>query len=255
MRAFAVVAIAVISLITRPADAQNASAAPLQVLSSNGIKTALERLRPEAERAIGRQIAIRFSSSAALKQSIDGGEAFDVAILTPEMVDALIGSGALRSGTKQTLALIDVAVGVRAGSPLVDISTPDAIKRRLLAARSLTWTEGGGASAANFAMLDALGIRDQLATRIVLQRVPGVASETVARGEHELVLLPLSEIQGVPGVTVLGLLPAQFQRAVVMTAGIAARTHAANAAAALVGFLTSATAAHALEAAGMKPAR
>jgi molybdate transport system substrate-binding protein len=236
------------------AGAQNA-AVPLRVLCSNGIRAAMERLLPDAERAIGQPLSIRFSSSAALKQSIDQGEAFDVAILTPELVDGLIRDGTLRAGTRRDLAAIDLAVGVRAGAPRADISTPDAIRRRLLAARSLTWTEGGASSAAIFAMLDALELRERLAARIVLQRVPGTAAETVARGEHELVLLPLSEIQSVPGVAVLGLLPAPFQRPVVMTAGVAARTRAPGAAAAFVSFLTSATAARALEAAGMKPSR
>jgi len=246
---------ALCSLLAVRADAQSAANPPLRVLSSNGIKAALERLVPDAERSLGRRLAIRFSSSASHKQSIDKGEAFDVAILTPELIEELIRAGTVRAGTRQDLASIDLAVGVRAGTPRADISTPDAIKRRLLAAQSLTWTEGGAASAANLAMLDALGIRHELASRIVVQRVPGVASETVARGENELVLLPLSEIQGVPGVAVLGLLPSQFQRPVVMTAGIAARAHAPGAAAALVAFLRRATAVRVLEAAGMKPAR
>lgn len=234
---------------------QNTGIAPLRVLCSNGIRAAMERLLPDAERAIGRPLSIRFSSSTALKQLIDQGEAFDVAILTPALIDELMQRGTLRAGTRRDLASIDLAVGMRAGEPRVDISTPDAIRRRLLAARSLTWTEGGAASAANIAMIDALGLRDELTPRIVVQRVPGVASETVARGENELVLLPLSEIQGVPGVDVLGLLPAPFQRPVVMTAGVAARTRAPGAAAALVGFLRSDAAARTVEAAGMKPAR
>ena len=255
MRSRALIGAALCSLVTTSAGAQNAAGAPLRVLCSNGIRVAMERLLPEAERAIGRRVSIRFSSSAALKQSIDQGEAFDVAILTPALVDELSRTGTLRAGTRTDLASVDLAVGVRAGSPKTDISTPDAMRRRLLAARSLTWTEGGAASAANLAMIEALGLREQLASRIVVQRVPGVAAETVARGENELVLLPLSEIQHAEGVEVLGLLPASFQRPVVMTAGIAARTAAADAAAALVGFLSGAGAAPALTAAGMKPAR
>lgn len=255
MRTPVLIAAALCLLTAMRADAQNAAHAPLRVLSSNGIRVALEKLVPDAERATGRRVATRFSSSAALKQSIDRGEAFDVAILTPALIDELIERGTLRAGTRKDLASIDLAVGMRAGEPRVDISTPDAIRRRLLAARSLTWTEGGAASAANLAMIDALGLRDELTPRIVVQRVPGVASETVARGQNELVLLPLSEIQGVPGVDVLGLLPAAFQRPVVMTAGIAARTGAEDAAAAFVRFLSGPTAAAVVAAAGMKPVR
>jgi molybdate transport system substrate-binding protein len=246
---------AVLWSLVAPAGAQRATDEPLRVLSSNGIRAALEKLVPDAERATGRRVSIRFSSSAALKQAVDQGEAFDVALLTPEIIDELIRTGTVRAGTRKDLASIDLAVGVRAGSPKTDISTPDAMRRRLAAARSLTWTEGGAASTANLAMIEALGLREQLASRIVVQRVPGVASETVAHGEHELVLLPLSEIQGVAGVEVLGLLPAPFQRPVVMTAGIAAHTRAREAAAALVAFLSGPHAAPVLIAAGMKPAR
>lgn len=255
MRTTAVIAALLLASLAAPAGAQRAADKPLRVLSSNGIRAALEKLVPDAERAAGRRIAIRFSSSTALKQSIDKGEAFDVAILTPEIIEELTRAGTVRAGTRTDLASIDLAVGVRAGSPKTDISTPDAMRRRLAAARSLTWTEGGAASTANLAMIEALGLREQLASRIVVQRVPGVASETVARGEHELVLLPLSEIQGVAGVEVLGLLPAPFQRPVVMTAGIAAHTRAPETAAALVAFLSGPHAAPVLIAAGMKPAR
>lgn len=255
MRTTTLIAAALFSLVTAPAGAQRAADAPLRVLSSNGIRVALEKLIPDAERAIGRGISIRFSSSAALKQSIDAGEAFDVAILTPQLVDELIRKGTLRAGTRKDLASIDLAVGVRAGSPKTDISTPDAMRRRLAAARSLTWTEGGAASTANLAMIEALGLRHELASRIVVQRVPGIAAETVARGENELVLLPLSEIQGVPGVDVLGLLPAQFQRPVVMSAGIAGHTAARDAAAGVIAFLSGPNAAPVLTAAGMTPAR
>lgn len=215
----------------------------------------MERLLPDAERAVGRPLSIRFSSSTALRQSIDQGDAFDLAILTPDMIDALIRSGRIQAGTRRDIASVDLAVGARAGNPKADISSADAIRRRLLAARSMTWTEGGASSAPVLAMIRALGLEEQLEPRIVLQRVPGTAAEAVARGEHEIFFAPVSEIQTVPGIEVLGLLPAPFQRPVVMTAGVAAGTRAPGAAAALVAFLTSATAARALEAAGMKPSR
>jgi molybdate transport system substrate-binding protein len=214
----------------------------------------MEHLLSDAERAVGRRISVRYSSSTALKQSIDQGEAFDLAILTPDIVDALVKAGRIRTGTHTDVASVDLAVGVRAGAPKGDIGTPDAMRRRLLAARSLTWTEGGASSVPVTAMLRALGIEEQVSSRIVLQRVPGTAAETVARGENELVFAPRSEIQTVDGVEVLGLFPKEFQRPVVMTAGIAASTRAADAAGALIRFLVSPGAAPALHAAGMRPA-
>jgi molybdate transport system substrate-binding protein len=110
----------------------------IRVLCSNGIKAAMETLVPEAERATGRTIAIQFSSSAVLKRSIEGGEPFDVAILTPGIVDDLIKTGKIQAGTHTDLASAALAVGVRAGAPKADVGTPEAMKRTLLAARSIT---------------------------------------------------------------------------------------------------------------------
>ncbi len=214
----------------------------------------MEQLLPNAERAIGRRIDVRYSSSTALRQSIDKGEPFDLAILTPNLIDELVKTGRVRNGTRTDIASVDLAVGIRAGAPKADVGTPDAMKRRLLAARSLTWTEGGASSEPVAAMLRALGIEEQVRSRIVLQHVPGTAAETVARGENELVFAPRSEIQTVAGVEVLGLFPKEFQRPIVMTAGIAASARDANAAEALIRFLMSPGAAPALQATGMKPA-
>jgi molybdate transport system substrate-binding protein len=214
----------------------------------------MEQLRPDAERAIGHHISIKYSSSTALRQTIDQGEAFDLAILTPDIVATLVKTGHIRAGTATDVASADLAVGIRAGARKDNVETPDAMKRRLLAARSLTWTEGGASAAPVEAMLRTLGIAEQLRPRIVLQRVPGIAADTVAHGDNELVFAPRSEIQNVAGVEMLGLLPREFQRPVVVTAGIGAHARDEAGAAALIRFLTSPAAASALEAAGMTPA-
>ena len=213
----------------------------------------MERVLPDAERMLGRRIEVRYSAATVLKQSIEGGEAFDAAILTPEVVDALMKTGHLRTGSRADVASIELAVGIRAGAPKASVHTADGMKRRLLAARSLTWTEGGASSGATLAMLRALGIEEQIRPRLVLQRVPGIAAETVARGENELVFAPRSEIQTVPGVEVLGLFPPEFQRPVVMTAVIGAAARDASAAAEFVRFLIGPRASPALRDAGMTP--
>jgi molybdate transport system substrate-binding protein len=225
----------------------------IRVLCSNGIKAAMEALIPEAERATGRTIVIQFSSSAVLKRSIDGGEPFDLAILTPGIVDDLIKAGKIQAGTHADLASAALAVGVRAGAPRADVGTPEAMKRTLLAARSITYTKEGAASAAIANMLRSLGVQDQLASRTTLQTVPGRAAETVATGEHELVFAPVSEIMPVHGVDVLGLFPKPFQAPVVMTAGVAAGARDPDGARALIKFMTSSKAAPAIKASGMEP--
>src|SRR3984957_18452441 len=225
----------------------------IRVLCSNGIKAAMEALIPEAEHATGRTIAIQFSSSAALRRSIEGGEPFDLAILTPGIVDDLIKAGKIQAGSHVDLASAALAVGIRAGAPKADIGTPESMKRRLLSAGSITYTKEGAASAAMASMLRSLGIQDQLTSRTTLQTEPGRAAETVAKGEHELVFAPLSEILPVHGVAVLGLFPKEFQAPVVMTAGVAAGARDADGAKALITFMRSSRVAPAIKASGMEP--
>jgi molybdate transport system substrate-binding protein len=244
-------AAAVATLMTGPAYAQSGE---LRVLCSNGIRAAVEQLRPQAESTIGRKISIEFSASTVLKKEIDAGAPFDLTILTPGIVDDLAKSGKVVAGSQTNLASADIGVGIKAGSPKVDISTPEGMKKRLLAAKSITWTDGGAASGATAAMLKGLGIEDQLKSRIVLQKTPGHAAESVAAGQNELIFGPVSEIQTVPGAEVLGLFPKKYQKPVVMTAALGARAKDAAAAKALVAFLTSAKAVPAIKASGMKPA-
>jgi molybdate transport system substrate-binding protein len=233
----------------------SAQSGQIRVLCSNGIRAAVEQLMPDAEKAIGKKISIEFSASTALKKEIDGGAAFDLTILTPRIVDDLAKSGKVVAGSQTTLATIELGVGVKAGSPKADVSTPDGMKKRLLAAKSMTWTDGGAASGATMDMLKGLGIADQLKSKIVLQKTPGHASEAVAAGDSELTFGPISEIQTVKGVEVLGLFPKEYQKPVVMTAGIGTQAKDAAAAKALVAFLMSPKAAPAMKAAGMKPAK
>jgi molybdate transport system substrate-binding protein len=250
-RLAALVLAAVFAIFAPHAQAQNG---PLRILCSNGIRAAVEQLTPEAEKAIGRKLSIEFSASTALKKEIDTGAPFDLTILTPGIVEELAKSGKVVAGSATTLASIDLGVGIKAGSPKADVSTPEGMKKRLLAAKSVTWTEGGAASGATMEMLKALGIADQMKPEIVLQKTPGRASEAVAAGENELTFGPISEIQTVKGVEVLGLFPKEYQKPVVMTAGVGAQAKDAAAAKAMVAFLTSAKAAPAMKAAGMKPA-
>jgi molybdate transport system substrate-binding protein len=227
--------------------------AEIRVLCSNAIKAAVEKLLPEAERTIGRHISIQFSASTVLRKAIDAGEPFDVAMLTPGIIDDLIKSGKIVSGSHTDIASADLAAGVRAGASKADISTPAAMKRRLLAAQTITWTDGGASATAIVAMLKGLGIEEQLQSKIVLQKVPGRAAASVAGGENEIALAPVSEIQTVKGVEVLGFFPKEYQSPVVVTAGLAAKAKDTDAARALLKFLTSSKAVPAIKSSGMTP--
>lgn len=226
----------------------------LRILCSNGIRAALQQLTPDIEKAIGRKLSIEFSTSTGLGKEIEGGAPFDLAIATPVVIDALAKSGRLVAGSETVLATADLGVGVKAGSPKTDISTPEGMKRRLLAAKSLTWTIGGASNDAILAMFKGLGIENELKSKIVLQKTSGRPAESVAEGENELMFAPVSEILAVKGLEVLGMFPKEFQQPLIMTAAISARSKDAVAAYGVIGFLVSTRAMPAITAAGMTPA-
>ncbi len=223
----------------------------LHVICSNGIKGAIKMILPEYERTSHQQVAIEYGASAVLRRTIEGGEAFDLAILTPAVIAALTKEGKLAPGSRR-VAKSNLAVGMRAGAARTDISTPDAIKRRLLAAKSVTYTKEGASTAAINNLLTRLGIADEINAKTVFQTASDRAEESVAEGENELVMAPLSEIVTVRGIEVLGLFPRVFQDPLVMSAGVSANTTNVKSATALIKFLTSATAASAIKANGME---
>lgn len=225
----------------------------IRLLCSNGIRAAVHQLLPAAEQAIGRKVIIEFSASTFLKKEIDAGKPFDLVILTPGIIDDLANSGTLAPGSKTGIASSDLAVGIKAGSAHADVSTPAGMKKRLLAAKTLTWTDGGASAPAVLAMFRALGIAEQMRPKTILQKTPGRPAESVAQGENELMFAPFSEIQTVKGVEVLGKFPREFQKPVVMTAGISARAKDPEGARKLIAYLASAEAVPALKANGMEP--
>src|SRR5262245_5081582 len=110
----AIVAAACISLLT---NATNANAADLRLLASNGVKAAVEQLKPQLEKASGSTLSIDFSTTAALRERIEKGEAFDVAILTDDAIDALITAGKISQAQRARLARVGIGVGYRKGAP------------------------------------------------------------------------------------------------------------------------------------------
>jgi molybdate transport system substrate-binding protein len=174
-----------------------------------------------------------------------------LAILTQAVIADLTKEGKIAPGSR-VLAKANLAVGMRAGAAKTDISTAAAIKRRLLAAKSITYTKEGASTASINNMLKQLGIADQINAKTVFQTASDRAEESVAQGENELVLAPLSEIKTVPGIDVLGLFPREFQDPIVMSAGVSANAANADSAKALIRFLTSAAAAPAMKTSGME---
>ncbi len=225
---------------------------PLHVVASNGVRAVVEDLLPKAEAAIGRKLSVEYNSTTGLKQKIDAGQTFDVAILTSEGVDDLIKAGKLAARTRTDFARCGVGVGIRAGAPKPDIRTSKALKQTLLKAKSITYAEDGASRAYVNKMLDRYGITEEIGRKTAMEQGSTRATARVASGQSDIVLTLISEILPAPGVRLVGPFPADVQGYVTFTAGIGANSKDVKAGEALIRFLKSPSVAPTLKAKGME---
>jgi len=237
-------------LLLPAAPAQDA---PIRVLCSNGFRAALQKLLPEAQRKIGHPINVQFGTSANFKQAIEGGDSFDLLIVTPQVIGDLIKEGKIAAGTQVDLASSGVGMAVRAGQPKPDVSTGPAMKRTLLQAKSIGIVKVGAGTPAIVDMLNRLGISDQVQPKIAYQEGAERSMANVASGQVTLAFGLISEIVSASGVQFAGPLPAEFQRKILMSAGIASATKNRKAAGEIIESLTGAPAAKAIQASGLEP--
>ena len=147
-------------------------------------------------------------------------------------------------------------MAVRKGAPKPDISSPEAFKRTLLAAKSITYPDpaSGGASGIHFAkVLDRLGIANEMKSKTVFPNKPPRIGDLVANGEAEIGVQPIQELMSVAGIEIVGPLPGDLQDTVVFAAAIMAGAKDTEASKALVNFLRTPEAAKVIKAKGMEP--
>lgn len=229
-------ALAVVVTLALVGGARPAQGADIRVLASNGIKAPLEAIEPEFERVTGHTLTIEYSTAATLKQRIEAGEAFDVAVLTNEAVADLIKSGALLGATRAELAAVGIGVGVRSGAARPDIRTAAGMKASLLGAKAVAYTRDGATRPAIDKMFAMLGITHEMETRSRLVSA-GQGPPAVARGESDMVITLSSEILPEPGVVLVGPVPADFQMTFGFSAAAASKTGATPPVQALIRYL------------------
>ena len=229
-----------------------ASAAEIKILCSNGIKAVMEELAPQFERATKHKVVISYGLSAALKRQIEAGEPFDIAILTPPLIDDLVKQGKIAGDTRTVLARSGMALAIRAGAPKPDIRTTDALKRTLLESKSIAYAKEGASGVFFVELVQRLGLTDGLKSKITLTTTGAEVGASVARGDAQLGVLPVSEILPVHGVEVLGTFPADVQGYVVMVAGVSPKTTQSVAAKELIEFLTAPAALPVIKKKGME---
>lgn len=215
-------------------------AAELKVLSAGAMKAMVSELGADFTRETGHTLAVTSGTVGQLRDKLQAGEAADVVVLSDTAIDQLIGQGHL-AGSRVDIARTGMGVAVRDGAPKPDISTPDAFKQALLAAKSITYVDpkSGGTSGIYFAgLLERLGIADTMKAKTVLRPGGGYIAELVARGEAELAVHQISEIVPVKGVTLVGPLPRELQKVTVYSAALPARGTNTEPAKAFVEFMT-----------------
>jgi len=228
---------------------------PLRVLSSNGVKAAVQELHSQGERTVAHPLAVQFNTTTSIKQKIENGEGFEVAILTSEAIDALIKEGKIDPRSRADVGQVGIGVGVRAGAKKPDIRTPEAIKQTLLNAKSITFAQDGASRPHIEKMLGDLGITGQMKSRTMLEQGSDASNARVASGDAEIVITLISEILPARGIELVGPLPEKFQNYVRFAAGISTTANEADAANALIKFLTGTTGSPIFKAKGIEPAR
>jgi molybdate transport system substrate-binding protein len=231
----------------------HAASAQVKVLASNGVRAALEALKPQVEKAAGRPLTIEYGSSAALKRTIEGGAMFDMAILTPETTADLTKSGRIASGSAVDLAHTGIGFGIRAGAPKPDISTPDAVKQMLMNASAISIVKEGASRATIDRMFDRLDLTPTVAGKTTLEAGTEQSGQSVAQGRSQVEIVPMSEIPLVPGVETLGPLPKELQNYLHFQVSLSVHAKDVGPAKKAIQFLTSAEAVPTWRAKGMEP--
>jgi len=226
-----------------------AEAAEIKVLSTVGMQPATAELIPRFERETGHTVVVTYGLAAVLKtQFLDGAPA-DVLILTGPIVEDLAKQGKVVADSKVDVARSGVGIGVKAGAPKPDIATPEALKRAVLAAKSVGFSKEGASGVAFARVLERLGIAEQV--RAKYKDTGTKAGEMLVAGDIELGAAQVPELMAVPGVDVVGPLPAELQTVTVFSVGLAAEAKEADAAKALIQFLAGPAAAPVYKAKGL----
>jgi molybdate transport system substrate-binding protein len=220
----------------------SASAVELKLLTSNSSYPVLEALAPAFAQAYRQRYVVEVDTARKILARIKNGETADVAVLAASDIDELTRLGILAPGSRRPFALSRVGVAVRSGAPRPDISSVEALKRSLLAAKSIARTVNGASGRYVPVLLERLGITREMRPKTVT-REGGYIGRVVAAGEAEIAIQQIVELLAVPGIDLVGALPDEIQKVFPTAAGIFAASRQPAAAEGLLRFLLAPAAA------------
>ena len=234
----------------------SSSAADVKVLTAGAFKQVVLALVPDFEKQTGNKVIVDNDTAGGLQKRIESGEAFDVAIITPTIVDGLAASGKIVPNSRVNLATVSIGVVVKEGAPKPDIGTVEAFKNALLSAKSVAYIDpasGGSSGIYVDKLLERLGIADQVRPKAKLKK-GGYVADLIVSGEAELGVHQISEIVPVKGAVLVGPLPKEIQNTTTYAAGLSAAAQNKDAAEALIKTFSGPAAANVFKAKGMEPA-
>jgi len=235
----------------------SASAAEVRVMISGGLTAAYNALVPEFERATGHKVITAYGPSMgttvnAIPVRLERGEPADVLILVGYALGDLIKQGKVVADSRVDLVKSPIGVAVKAGAPKPDISSPDALKQALLAAKSVAYSDSASGVYVSTEMFAKLGIAEQMKDKA--RKIPATpVGEIVAHGDAEIGLQQISELKPVTGIDIIGPLPSELQKITVFSAGIASVSKEPDAGRALIKFLASPAARDTIVKSGLEP--
>jgi molybdate transport system substrate-binding protein len=231
--------------------------AGLAILSTIGVRSAAEALFQQFERESGHKLAIGWGTAPMLVKRIEGGETADVVVLSRAGIETLKRQDQLVPGSDVTLAGSGVGIAVKAGTPKPDISTPEALRATLLAAKSIAYSEpsAGGVSGVYFAqLLERMGIAEAMKPKTKYPPAGGFSAALLLTGEAELAVQQKPELMHVQGAEIVGLLPGDLNVVTMFAAGIMAGSKNAGTAAELLKMLLRPESRAVFAAKGLDPA-
>lgn len=230
-------------------------AAEVKVLSSLAMRAVMEDLGPKFERASGHTLEITFGNLGAVVKRIKGGESADIVIIPPQGIDGFVKDGKAAASDVTVIARTGFSVAVRKGAPKPDISSPEAFKRTLLAAKSITYADPAATAAGIYVVkvFDRLGIANEMKPKTLIPK-GGSVGVLVANGEAEIAVHHLIQLIEVAGIEIIGPLPGALQSFDVFAAAIMTGARDAAASKALVDFLRTPEAVTVIKAKGLEPA-
>ncbi len=194
----------------------SSSAGELKIMSPIALKPVLVKVAEQFERTSGDKIELVWKESGKINAEIAAGIAFDIAILTPNFVDALIAGGKVDAATRTPVARSGIGVAIRKGAPRPDVSTTEAFKRTMLEAKSIGFVDQSASSRYLTTLFTKLGIADQIKDK--LKPLHGTAATYVGKGDVEIALTQIATILPFPEVDLAGPLPPDIQLYTVFTA-------------------------------------